>query len=49
MEEIDHLNGGQGAVIALVARLGTSPLDGLLDGVGGEHTEEHRLAGLEGT
>src|SRR5699024_4671533 len=46
-EEIDHLDGGQGAVVALVACLGAGTLDGLLNGVGGEYPEEHRLAGLE--
>ena len=38
----------RGAVIALVARLGAGPLNGLLDGVGGEDAEEHGNLALEG-
>ena len=39
-DEVDHLDGAQGAVVALVARLGAGALDGLLDVLGGEDAEE---------
>src|SRR4051812_35299348 len=37
--ERDHLDGAQGGIPALVARLRAGALDGLLDAVGGEHAE----------
>ena len=38
-QQIHHLDGALGALSPLVAGLGARPLDGLLDGVGGEDTE----------
>ncbi len=42
-----HLDGGHRGVLALVAGLRAGALDGLLDGVGGEHAERDRDARRE--
>ena len=47
-DQVDHLHGAQGTVIALVAGLGAGTLDGLLDGVGGQDAEENGDLSLEG-
>lgn len=46
-EEINHLDGTEGGIGALVARLGAGTLDGLFNGVGGKETEADRDAGLQ--
>ena len=40
-DEVYHLDGTLGALGALVARLGTGALDGLLDALGGEDAKHH--------
>ena len=35
-DEVHHLHGSKGAVVALGPGLGAGPLDGLLDGIGGQ-------------
>ena len=46
-KQVGHLEGGHGRLVTLVAvSLGT-PGQGLVDGVGGEHPEDDRDAGVE--
>ena len=46
LDEVYHLDGSKGAVVALVAGLCSGPLNGLLDVFGGEDAEHHgNLAG----
>lgn len=47
-DQVHHLHGAQGAVVALVACLGAGPLDGLLNGVGGEDAKHHGDVTLQG-
>lgn len=45
-QEICHFDGSARCVIALIARLGACALDGLLDRIGRDHTENGGHAGL---
>ena len=47
VEEVDGFDGGEGGFCAFVACFGAGSFDGLFDGVGGEHAEGDREAGLE--
>jgi hypothetical protein len=46
-QQVGHFNGGEGGVEALVPAFGARAFDGLLQGVGGEHSEDDGLSRLE--
>ena len=47
MEQVDHLDSADRAVVALIARLGAGPLDGLLDILRGQNAKENRHAAFQ--
>lgn len=48
LQQVCHLNGGEGGVEALVSPFRAGAFDGLLQGVGGQNAENDRPGGLEG-
>src|ERR1019366_3729968 len=41
-QQVGHFDGGHGGIETLVTALGAGPVDGLLQGVRGEHAERYR-------
>src|SRR5437870_4496858 len=48
VEEADHFEGRLGALLAFVSGVAAGAVYGLLDGIAGEHAEEHRQIRFQG-
>ncbi len=46
-QQVGHFDGSESCIEALVAAFGPRTFNGLLQGVGGKHSEDDRLAGLQ--